>query len=78
MEANCEEAVWYNIVTGNTTLTIGLVYRSPSIDEEDNRKLQNAKKEMSKGECIIMGHFNHAHKEIRRGRGSTVSTFNSG
>ena len=30
-EAECEEAVWCNIVTGNPTLTIGLVYRSPNI-----------------------------------------------
>ena len=60
-EANCDEAVWCNIVTGNSTLTIGLVYRSPIINEEDNRKLQNAIKEVSKGECIIMGDFNHGH-----------------
>ena len=38
-----------------------LVYRSPNINEEDNRKLQNATKEVSKGECIIMGDFNHGH-----------------
>ena len=25
-EVNCDEAVWCNIVTGNSTLTIGLVY----------------------------------------------------
>ena len=25
-EANCDEAVWCNIVTGNSTLTIGLVH----------------------------------------------------
>ena len=25
-EAECEEAVWCNIVTGNSTLTVGLVY----------------------------------------------------
>ena len=48
-EANCNEAVWCNIVTGHSTLTIGLVYRSPNINEEDNRKIQNAVKEMSKG-----------------------------
>ena len=58
-ESNCNEAVWCNIVTGNSTLTIGLVYRNPNINEEDNRKLQNAIKEVSKGECIIMGDFNH-------------------
>ena len=29
-EAECEEAVWCNTVTGNSTLTVGLVYRSKS------------------------------------------------
>ena len=29
-EANCDEAVWCNIITGNSTLTIGLVYQSPN------------------------------------------------
>ena len=60
-EANWDEAVWCYIVTGNSTLTIGLVYRSPSINKEDNRKLQNAIKEVSKGECIITGDFNHGN-----------------
>ena len=41
-EEDCDEAVWCNIVTGNTTLTIGLVYRSSNINEDDNRKIQNA------------------------------------
>ena len=27
-EADCSEAAWCNIVPGNSTLTIGLVYRS--------------------------------------------------
>ena len=60
-EADCDEAVCCNIVTGNSTLTIGLVYQSPNINEEDNTKMQNAIKELSKGECIIMGDFNHGH-----------------
>ena len=30
-EADCEEAIWCNIVTRNSTLTIGVVYRSPNI-----------------------------------------------
>ena len=37
------------IVTGNSTLTIGLVYRSPNINVEDNTKIQNAIKEVSRG-----------------------------
>ena len=27
-EIDCEEAIWCNIVTKNSTLTIGVVYRS--------------------------------------------------
>ena len=60
-EANCNETVWCNIVTGYSTLTIGLIYRSTNINEEHNRKIQNAIKEVSKGECIIMRDFNHGH-----------------
>ena len=36
-EANCDEAVWCKIVSGNKKLTIGLVYR-PNINEADNTK----------------------------------------
>ena len=39
-EPECEEAVWYNIVTGNSTLTCGLVYRSPNISIDENEKVQ--------------------------------------
>ena len=35
--------------------------RGPNINEEDNTKIQNAIKEVSEGECIIMGDFNHGH-----------------
>ena len=48
-EADCDEAVCRNIITGNSTLTIGLLYRSPNINEEDNTKIQNAIKEVSNG-----------------------------
>ena len=38
-EADYYEALLCNIVTGNSTLTVGLVYRSPNIiSEEDNTK----------------------------------------
>ena len=48
-EADCDEAVWCNVVTGYSTLTIGLVYRSPNINEKVNTKLQNAINEVTKG-----------------------------
>ena len=60
-EADCDEVAWCSKVTGNLTLTIGLDYRSQNINEEDNTKIQNAIKEVSKGECIIMGDFSHGH-----------------
>ena len=60
-EADYDEAVWCKIVSGNSKLTITLVYQSPSIKEEGNTKLQNVIKEVNKGECIIMGDFNHGH-----------------
>ena len=60
-EAECEEAVWCNIVTGNSTLTVGLVYRSSNISIEENEKVHNAIKEVSKRDLIINGDFNHGH-----------------
>ena len=35
---------WCNIVTGNSTLPVGLVYRSPNISIEENEKVHNATK----------------------------------
>ena len=60
-EADCDEAVWCKIDSGNSKLTIRLVYQSPNINKEDNTKIQNAIKEVSIGECVIMGDFNHRH-----------------
>ena len=60
-EADCEEAIWCNIVTRNSILTIGVVYRSPNIGQEEGVKLQKAVREVNKGECVIMGDFNHGH-----------------
>ena len=37
-EADYDEAVCCKIVSGNSKLTIGLVYRSTNINEEDNTK----------------------------------------
>ena len=48
-EADCEEAIWCNKLTRNSTLTIGVVYRSPNIRQEEYVKLQKAIREVSKG-----------------------------
>ena len=55
-EADCDEALWCIIITEKSTLTIGLVYRSPNINKDDN-----VIKEVNKRECIIMGDFNNGH-----------------
>ena len=54
-EADCNEAIWCKLVTGNTTVTIGVVYRCPNIANQNNEKIHNAIREVSKGYCIIMG-----------------------
>ena len=38
-EADYDEAVWCKIVSRNAKLTIGLVYQSPNVNEEDNTKI---------------------------------------
>ena len=60
-EADCNEAIWCKLVTGHTTFTIGVVYRCPNITKENNEKIHNAISEVSKGDCIIMGDFNHGN-----------------
>ena len=60
-EADCKEALWCNLVTGHTTVTIGVVYRCPTITIQNNEKIHNAITEVSKGDCIIMGDFNQGN-----------------
>ena len=60
-EADCNEAIWCKLVTGHTTVTIGVVYRCPNIIKQNNEKIRNAISEVSKGDCFIMGDFNHGN-----------------
>ena len=60
-EADCNEAIWCKLVTGHTTVTIGVVYRCPNMTKQKNDKIHNAISEVSKGDCIIMGDFNHGN-----------------
>ena len=50
VEADCNEAMWCKLVTGHTTVTIGVVYRCPNITKENN---DHAISEVSKGDCVI-------------------------
>ena len=45
-EADCNEAIWCKLVTGHTTVTIGVVYRCPNITKQNNDKIHNAKIEV--------------------------------
>ena len=60
-EADCEEAIWCKLVTGHKTVTMGVVYRCRNITKERNVKIQNAIREVGKGDCIVMGDFNHGN-----------------
>ena len=57
-EADCQEAMGCKLVTGHKTVTMGVIYRCPRITKESNEKIQNAIREVSKGDCIVMGDFN--------------------
>ena len=60
-EADCKICIWCKLVTGHTTVTIGVVYRCPNITKQNNEKIHNAISEVSKGDGIIMGDFNHGN-----------------
>ena len=62
-EAGGNEAIWCKLVTEHTTVTIGVVYRCPNITKQNNEKIHNAISEVSKGDCIIMGDFNHGNNK---------------
>ena len=57
-EAYCNTAIWCNLVTGHTTVTIGVVYRCPNKTKLNTEKIHN---EVSKIDVIIMGDFNHGN-----------------
>ena len=60
-EADCNEAIWCKLVTAHTKVTLGVVYRCPNVTKQNNEKKYNAISEVSKGDCIIMGDFNHGN-----------------
>ena len=42
-DVNFNEAVWCRMQTHSLQITVGVVYRSPSISKEDDEKLHTAK-----------------------------------
>ena len=51
-EADCNEAIWCKLVTGHTTVTIGVVYRCPNISKQNNEKIHNAISEVVKATVL--------------------------
>ena len=47
-QADSNAAVWCNLVTGHTTVTIGVVYRCPNITKQNNETIHKAISEVSK------------------------------
>ena len=43
---------------------MGVIHRCPNITKERNDKIQNAIREVSKGDCIVMGYFNHGNIQL--------------
>ena len=37
-EAGCNEFIWCKLVTGHTTVNIGVVYPCPNITKQNNKK----------------------------------------
>ena len=74
-EADCNEAIWCNLVTGHTTVIIGVVYRCPNITKQNNEKNHNAINEVSKGDCIIVGDFNHGNIKWDKLQSTGVDVF---
>ena len=60
---NSLEEIWINIqLDHHDKLTVGLLYRSPGNNKEENERLNNSIKEASKlsgSHLLIMGDFNH-------------------
>ena len=52
-EADCKEVIWCKLVTGHTTVTMGVLYRCPNITKENSETIHNAISEVSKGDNII-------------------------
>ena len=58
-EADCDEAVWRKIVSGNSKLTIGLVYRSPRLFLIQDSFLTQHVLQPTRGENVLDIVFHH-------------------
>ena len=52
------ESVWCDIKTDNSSVLVGVCYRSPNNTVDENTALYNLLKQSSQAHCVIMGDFN--------------------
>ena len=71
-EADGNEVIRCKLVTGHTTVTTGVVYLCPNITKQNNDKIHYAITEVSKGDSIIMGAFNHVNSKWDTPQGTGV------
>ena len=48
-----------------STFTMELMYRSSNLRKEDDIKMHNTIKDITKRECILMGDVNHGHIQLK-------------
>ena len=58
-EAGFSEAIWCNLESQGSKIIVGVVYRCPSISKDEDTSLHKVITHASRGECLIMGDFNH-------------------
>ena len=61
-------------VTRHKTVTIGVVYCCPNITKESHGKIQNAIRDVSKGDCIVIGEFNHGNIQWQTGENTGLKS----
>ena len=60
-EADFSEAIWCSLESQGSKMILGVVYRCPSISKDEDTRLHKVITHASRGECLIMGDFNHPH-----------------
>ena len=58
-DAGFSEPIWCNIESQDSKIKVGVVYRCPSISTDGDTRLHKVITHVSRGECLIMGDFNH-------------------
>ena len=58
-DAGFSEAIWCNLESQGSKIIVGAVYRCPSISKAEDTRLHKVITHASRGECLIMGDFNH-------------------